>query len=162
MKHLVYSMFFNDRLVYVGCTSDIDKRLKSHHIYCTLKKYGEVRIETERANTKADAYIAEGSMIWEKNPPLNFQKNPNSSAPGAVSYLLSEFVSVDFISYLIDTMFSSQSPEVRKELRRYLECKSARHLAYLGTGYDRRRRTKTKPKIYSEVNNGEFKTTTKK
>ncbi len=66
-----------DRLLYVGYSSEVRRRIREHLLYARSPELvaKAVRVEVDAMPTTLDAYIAEGRAIAEKTPALNVRNN---------------------------------------------------------------------------------------
>jgi len=84
-EHVVYRAYDGaDRLLYVGCTNDIDARMKSHHTSSPWAVY-MARFATEVFETRADAESAEARAIAEEHPRWNLVGRSADHPDGFVS-----------------------------------------------------------------------------
>lgn len=82
--HIVYRVFdAQDRLLYIGCTSEIGQRMAIHHCWGNngseasvfITYYGK-RVETTQYPDRATARAAEREAIKAEAPWFNRQHNP--------------------------------------------------------------------------------------
>ena len=77
-----------DRLLYVGYSSDVRRRVREHLLYARSPELvaKAERVEADALPTTLEAYIAEGRAIAEKTPALNVRNNERVAACALFSF----------------------------------------------------------------------------
>lgn len=110
-EHFVYRLYDGDDLLYIGCTEDVDARLRLHHV---AAKDGTCL--WERHPNKAAARQAEREAIAAEAPLLNKQHNPTRFKKVGTN-----FVPVEPIHPRTQAMLDDERPATMDEMREALE-----------------------------------------
>lgn len=75
--HKVYAVYHQGELLYVGCTSDVEARMRAHGY---AKKFGDKEVSSKilsEHSDRSEALMNESAKIKELHPPLNGVPNEN-------------------------------------------------------------------------------------